>query len=195
MVKISKILILILVISGLVGFGLAGQIFKSSAQEAKPLEVAEKKLPKRVDKDKNKIFDDLEELLKVQPDEAFFNTIILFEEALSDALFEKAKGKIGDFSIKYQYSSISGIAAALTKGQIIALSRIPFIKQIEYDAKVKKILPKKRIEITITLYAFKQKGYHDYWIITCDPKTGEGIVAVGAEHELLDKVKKKLVVD
>lgn len=136
MVKISKILILILVISGLVGFGLAGQIFRVVAQEKKPL-VTDKKLLKIIDKDKNKIFDNLEELLKDQPDEAFFNTIILFEEALSDALFEKAKGKIGDFSIKYQYSSISGIAAALTKGQIIALSRIPFIKQIEYDAEVK----------------------------------------------------------
>ena len=140
MVKIPKILILILIIG--VVFGLAGQIFQSSAQEAKLLVIEEKKLPKIIDKDKNKIFDNLEELLKGQPDVAFFNTIVLFEENLSDTLFENIKGKIGDFSIKYQYKSISGIAANLTKGQIIALSHLPFVKQVEHDAEVEIFLDK-----------------------------------------------------
>ena len=81
MKKRFKILILILAISGMAGFGWSGQIFKSSAQEAKPL-VVEKKLPRLVDKDRNKIFDNLEELLEGRRDEAVFDTIVLFEEML-----------------------------------------------------------------------------------------------------------------
>jgi len=140
MFKISKILILILIIAGMFSFGLP-KIFQSSAQEEK-IPPVEKKLPKIVDKDKNKIFDNLEELLMGQPDEVKFDAILLFEENLSDNLFENIKGKIGDFSIKYQYPSISGIAATLTKGQITALSKIPFLKQIEYDAEVIPFLDK-----------------------------------------------------
>lgn len=135
MSKISKILILVLIIGGILGFGLG------AAQEGKKIP-QEKKLPKIIDKDKNKIFDNLEEILKDKPDEAVFNTIVLFKEPLSKALFEKVKEKIGNFSIKYQYRSISGIATTLTKGQIIALSKTPFVKQIEDDAEVIPFLDK-----------------------------------------------------
>ena len=136
MAKRYKILILVIAIFGMVSFGWLGLIFQGTAQGAKPLAI-EKKLPKIVDKDKNKIFDNLEELLKGQPDERVFSTIVLFEETLSSALMEKTKGRIGDFSLKYQYPSIDGIAVALNKGQIIALSKVPFVKQIEYDAEAK----------------------------------------------------------
>lgn len=142
MSKTFKFLILILIIIGIVGFVLPGKIFQSLAQEAKPFTVEEKKLPQIADKDKNKIFDNLEEILKGQPDEAPFDTIVLFEENLSADLFERTKGRVGDFSIKYQYPSISGIAATLTRGQIIALSKIPFVKQIEEDAMVTPFLDK-----------------------------------------------------
>lgn len=129
------------IVGGMLGFGLPSQIFQSSAQKAKPL-IVEKKLPKIVDKNKNKIFDNLEKLLESKPDESSFNTIVLFEEALSDTLFGEVKGKIGHFSIKYQYPSISGIAVTLTKGQIIALSKMHGIKQIENDAKAEIFLDK-----------------------------------------------------
>lgn len=137
MVKISKILILVLIILGMVAPLRNFQFLTgfSFGQEEK-IPPTEKKLPKIEDKDKNKIFDNLEEIIKDQPDVAVFDTILLFEENLSDNLFEKTKGKIGDFPIKFQYPSISGIATTLNKGQIIALSKIPFVKQIEYDAEV-----------------------------------------------------------
>ena len=143
MSKTLKILILILVVAGMLAFGLSSQIFQGTAQEMpEKMAVEEKILPQRVDRDKNKIFDNLEEIIKGQPDEAFFDTILLFEENLSESLFEKTRGKIGNFSIKYQYPSISGIATTLTKGQIIALSKIPFVKQIEEDAVVIPFLDK-----------------------------------------------------
>ena len=148
MPKVSKILILTLAILGLFWFGQNG--FQGVAQETKPqeakpievLEAVEKRLPKIIDKNKNKIFDNLEKLLEKQPDERVFNTMVLFEEDLSDALLEKAKERIGHFSVKYQYSSISGIAVTLTKGQIIALSKISGVKQIESDAKAEIFLDK-----------------------------------------------------
>ncbi len=136
MTKRFKILILLIAIFGMVSLGWLSLIFQGTAQGAKPLAI-EKKLPQIEDKDKNKIFDNLEELLQDQPDERVFSAIVIFEETLSNALMEKAKGKIGDFSLKYQYPSISGIAVALNKGQIIALSKIPFVKQIEHDAEAK----------------------------------------------------------
>lgn len=146
MVKIFKILILglaIAVVFGFFSFDLPKKTFQSSAQEkSEKEEIEEKILPKRIDKDKNKIFDELEEIIKDQPEEAFSDTIVLFEENVSDSLFERVKGRIGDFSIKYQYPSISGIAATLTKGQIIALSKTPFVKQIEDDAEVIPFLDK-----------------------------------------------------
>ncbi len=138
MSKTFKILILVFIVGIIFGFGLFGQIFQGKAQETKPLRPleVEKKLAKRADKDKNKIFDDLEELLQGKPNEKEFDSIVIFEESLSGALFDNIRGKIGDFSIKYQYQSISGIAVTLNKGQIIALSKIPLVKQIEHDAEV-----------------------------------------------------------
>lgn len=141
MVKIFKILILVLIAGGLFIFG-APKIFQSAAQEAKPLKVEEKILPKKVDKNKNKIFDNLEELAAGQPDNATFAVIILFRENLSESLLVRAKGRIGDFSIKYQYPGLAGIATTLTKGQIISLAKIPFVKQIEEDSIVVPFLDK-----------------------------------------------------
>jgi len=141
MKKLFKILLIISFIIGIsfgVGKGLAQE---RPAEKIVPQEITAK-LPKIIDKNKNKIFDNLEEIIKNQPDEAVFNTIVLFEENLSDALFENVKGKIGDFSLKYQYPGISGIATSLTRGQIITLSKVPFVKQIEHDAKVKIFLDK-----------------------------------------------------
>jgi len=119
----------------MVVFVLPNDIFQSLAQGAKPTE-ENKKLPQLVDRDKNKIFDNLEELLKEKPNDAAFDTIVLFEENLSESLFENVKANIGDFDITHQYSSISGIATNLTKGQIIALSQLSFVKQVEYDVLV-----------------------------------------------------------
>ena len=115
---------------------LGGMMVASAQQEAKPLTVEEKPLVIIADKDKNKIFDNLETLLTGQPAGASFDTIVLFNQALSDVLTAQARQAIGNFAITHQYSSISGIAATLTKGQIMALSQLPFVKQVEHDALV-----------------------------------------------------------
>ena len=137
MSKTLKFLIVVFVLGGMTVFVLPNQIFRSSAQqEAKPLTGEEKPLAIIADKDKNKIFDNLEELLAGQSENTTFDAIVLFEKNLSANLFERTKVRIGDFSIKYQYPSISGVAVTLTKGQIIALSQLSFIKQVEHDALV-----------------------------------------------------------
>ena len=135
MVKISKILILILIVGSVLSFGLPDGIFHIVAQKRETV-IEEKILPKLIDKNKNKIFDNLEKLLEGKPNEAEFDLIIVFKEQFSSALSNNVKSKIGNFSLKYQYPSISGIATTLNKGQIIALSKVPFVKQIEYDAEV-----------------------------------------------------------
>ncbi len=135
MVKISKILILVLIVGSVLSFGLPDGIFHIVAQKRETV-IEEKILPKLIDKNKNKIFDNLEKLLEGKPNEAEFDLIIVFKEQFSSALSNNVKSKIGNFSLKYQYPSISGIATTLNKGQIIALSKVPFVKQIEYDVEV-----------------------------------------------------------
>jgi len=135
MSKTLKTLLLVVIFAGMTVFVLPGQIYQSLAQEAKPTE-ENKKLPQLTDKDKNKIFDNLEELLKGKPTSATFDTIVLFEENLSAALFRNIKANIGNFDITHQYPSILGIATNLTKGQIIALSQLRAVKQVEHDVLV-----------------------------------------------------------
>ena len=78
MVKISKVLILLFVIGGMIVFGLPDKTFHIIAQKKETV-IKEKVLPKLIDRDKNKIFDNLEELLEGKPNETEFDLIIVLQ--------------------------------------------------------------------------------------------------------------------
>lgn len=93
-------------------------------------------LPIQADKDHNKLFDNLEVEMDLVDENTRIPVIVMLNED-----FKAKKGeieqKIGFFEAKYEYNTVfKGFAAELTKGQIIALQKMPFVKQIEYDMPV-----------------------------------------------------------
>jgi serine protease AprX len=94
-------------------------------------------LPIIADLNKNKIFDNLEEKLQQAKDTQTFDTIVMFNETVNAAGYASLEQKIGAFSTKFKYeNAFHGFAGTLTKGQILALQRMPLVKQVELDMPV-----------------------------------------------------------
>jgi serine protease AprX len=94
-------------------------------------------LPIIADLNKNKIFDNLEEKLQQAKDTQTFDTIVMFNEKVNAAGYASLEQKIGAFSTKFKYeNAFHGFAGTLTKGQILALQRMPLVKQVELDMPV-----------------------------------------------------------
>lgn len=92
----------------------------------------------KVDKDKNKISDGLDGLVRPAGPKESFDVIILLNSSLD--VLPTLKGRHGNFSKKFTYSSINGFAATLTKEQITAFSQDADVKFVEYDAPVYPLL-------------------------------------------------------
>jgi len=88
------------------------------------------------DHNKNKIFDSLDDILANKTKDAIIPVIATFEGVQPETVVAQLIKKIGSFDIKYAYADLPGMAANLTKGQIQALTNIPIIKHVEYDALV-----------------------------------------------------------
>ena len=114
---------------------LLSSITMAMAQNGKqPIDYTQ--LPKQVDRNSNKIFDNLEEILKSTTEQTSIPVIIMLNTEFSTKKRDIEKG-IGLFNTKFEYSyAYHGFAADLNKGQIMALSKMPFVKQIEYDMPV-----------------------------------------------------------
>lgn len=95
-----------------------------------------KDLPVQADKDKNKIFDNLEKKMESTDELTKIPVIVMLNTPFKGKKQEVEK-VIGLFDKKFEYNSaFYGFAADLTKGQIKALQNMPFVKQIEYDMPV-----------------------------------------------------------
>ncbi len=88
----------------------------------------------RVDKNKNKILDDLDKLIRPAIPEDRFDVIVMLNKPLD--LLPTLKGRHGSFTEKFTYPSINGFATNLTKGQIVAFAKDADVKLVEYDAPV-----------------------------------------------------------
>jgi len=89
----------------------------------------------RVDRNQNKILDDLEDLIGPAAGGDRFDVIVMAEKPLEEVL-PALKSRHGDFTEKFTYPAINGFATSLTKGQIIALSQDADVKLVEFDAPV-----------------------------------------------------------
>ncbi|MBI2621160.1 MAG: S8 family serine peptidase [Candidatus Levybacteria bacterium] len=89
----------------------------------------------KVDRNANKILEDLEELIGPATPQDRFDVIVMAEKSI-DEILGNLKSRHGEFSETFTYPSINGFAANLTKGQIIAFSQDLDIKQVEFDAPV-----------------------------------------------------------
>ncbi len=93
--------------------------------------------PTPLDTNLNKIFDDLENMIAPASAAHGFPVIVVFNSPLNSPGLVGLEQKIGSFLAKYHYQSIPAIAATLSKQQIELLSKLPLVKQIEYDAPMK----------------------------------------------------------
>lgn len=95
-----------------------------------------KELPQQVDKDQNKLFDNLEEEMAAADESTNIPVIVMLDSSFAGNKNAIENG-IGAFTTKFEYdAAFDGFAADLNKGQIIALQKMPFVKQIEYDMPV-----------------------------------------------------------
>ncbi len=93
-----------------------------------------------VDADGDKIFDDLESLISPADLDQAFPAIVLLDEPLTQENINGLQQRVGDFNIDSQYSTLNGFAANLSKGQILALSQLDQVAQIEADGPVQAFL-------------------------------------------------------
>lgn len=125
--KISVIFLSLILVLGSFSFGFA----QNEKQNASFVD-----LPIQADRDRNKLFDNLEEEMKLVDGSTRIPVIVMLDEDFKGKKNE-IEQKIGLFDVKYEYETVyKGFAADLTKGQIIALQKMPFVKQIEYDMPV-----------------------------------------------------------
>ncbi|MBI2941039.1 MAG: S8 family serine peptidase [Chloroflexi bacterium] len=89
------------------------------------------------DRDGDRIFDNLEARLAAGGDEQPVPVIVLFDRPVAQVDLAGAQRRLGNFTVRHRYDAIDGIqgiATTWTGAQIRAASRLPFVKQIEYDA-------------------------------------------------------------
>ncbi len=110
------------------------------------------------DTDGDKIFDDLERLISPAGLDQTFPAIVLLDEPLTEESINGLQQRVGDFSIGSQYSTLNGFAASLDKGQILALSQLDQVAQIEADRPVRLFLD------TSTYWFGVQKARTDFGV-------------------------------
>lgn len=86
----------------------------------------------KVDRNKNKIMDHLEGLIGPAVATDRFDVLVMLNKPLT--LLPNLKARHGDFTTKFEYSSINGFATNLTKGQVLAFSKDTDVKLVEFDA-------------------------------------------------------------
>lgn len=84
-----------------------------------------------LDKDGNKIFDDLDRKIDSSGNSHQFDVVVLFSGGTSGAQTKEAKSAVGPFSTSYSYSTLPAVAARMSAGQIKALAARSQTAQIQ----------------------------------------------------------------
>ncbi len=90
----------------------------------------------QVDRDRDKIFDDLERRLAGRPSSSRVRVIVQLRDPASAARVAGLEREVGDFSLKDRYSVIDAFAATVDKGQVRQLAAEPEVERVEEDAPV-----------------------------------------------------------
>lgn len=109
------------------------------------------------DRDRDRIFDELDDLIDIAPDVAIFPVIVVFNERPSESGLDEVRGDIGDFSMKSNkenpldlegkmWNVIPAFSADLSKAQILDLAARPDVKHIELDGLVRAFLNTATVE-------------------------------------------------
>ncbi len=89
-----------------------------------------------MDANRNRIFDNLESQLNDSPDDEPIDVIVTMTPTAPPDYLARLRDSLGPFETSYVYDVISGFSGGLTKSQVLLLSAIPWVRQVEADSKV-----------------------------------------------------------
>ncbi|MGH2756909.1 MAG: S8 family serine peptidase [Actinomycetota bacterium] len=97
-----------------------------------------------MDRNGNKIFDDLDDALQGRSSDALVDVIVAFSEGESSHEAAQAQRGLGAFKIRYEYQTISGVAARMSIGQIRSIAQRSDTAHVQLDAPVHTMLDTSR---------------------------------------------------
>lgn len=109
---------------------------KDKQKNAKKIE---EYISKQYDKDKDKIFENLSEKMKLSDKTEKHSVIVVFKESLTKSRKNEMKKLIGSYDVKHEFKNISGFATKLNQDQITKLANLDIVSHIEYDEPVKAV--------------------------------------------------------
>lgn len=92
--------------------------------------------PPAVDRDGNKIFDDLDALLTQARDDQAIPVIMLMKDQAEIARIAAED----EFEVRHRYTVVPAVAATMSKAQIIQQAKSSSVKHIEHDAEVRALM-------------------------------------------------------
>jgi len=88
------------------------------------------------DRDRDRIYDDLEGAMGARGDAERLAAIVVLTHPVSDEDLRRFRAEHGEFPVKARWSVLDGFAAELTKGQITSMARRPNVVHIEPEVAV-----------------------------------------------------------
>lgn len=88
--------------------------------------------PPVMDRNGNKIFDDLDDRLRTAGADELIPVLVMMKDQAEVMRFTAAD----DFEVKHRYQVVPALAASMTKAQIIERAKDPGVRHIERDAEV-----------------------------------------------------------
>ncbi len=109
--------------------------------------LAESRRTTPLDRDGDKVYDNLERQMEGRSADARVEVIALFSEGESSGEIAQAKSAIGGFRVIRPYDYLSGVAAEMTIGQVRALAARPDTLQIQPNSRIEMALSTARAAV------------------------------------------------
>ncbi len=90
-----------------------------------------------IDRDRDRIFDDLEQRLATRLADARVDVIVTLDRPASVARVKRLERGVGDLAVRRRFQLLDGFAARVSKEQVARLSRRPGVASVESDGRVR----------------------------------------------------------
>jgi serine protease AprX len=107
-----------------------------AAPRSKPAVANVAAVPPKADRDGNKIFDDLEAKVASAVPGSRFEVLVALDVAATDARVGELQTRGGGFAVGRRFDLVDGLAATVTRGQLEALTHVPWVEHVEENARV-----------------------------------------------------------
>jgi serine protease AprX len=95
--------------------------------------------PAKVDRDGDKLFDDLEARLAGMSAQDEVSVIVMLAEPATPDRVDETARRVGGFTTTHRFSLIPAFAARVTKGQAEALTHVPWVAHVEENSTVRAV--------------------------------------------------------